>query len=85
MLTINVLHPINFFILPVFYNCLWILRQLRKTRMVVQPSRKYGFGIRRFIIGFLVERKGRIWEILADVPSPVDVWRGSLDKECVGE
>lgn len=53
--------------------------------MVVQPSRKYGCGIKRFIMGFPVERKGRIWEISAEVLFLVDVWRGSLDKECVGE
>lgn len=36
-------------------------------------------------MGFPVERKGRIWEISAEVLFLVDVWRGSLDKECVGE
>lgn len=60
-----------------FYNWLRMLGQLHKTRSVVQPSRKCWFGIKRFITGFLNERRGRIWEIATAVALLEDIWRGS--------
>lgn len=54
-----------------------MLCQLRKTHVVAQPSRKYGFGIKRFITGFPNERKGRIWEISAAMQLLEDIWKGS--------
>ena len=66
------------------YNWLWMLCQLHKTHVVVQPSRKYGFGIKRFITGFLNERRGRIWEISAAVILLEDIWRGSQAKNPIG-